>query len=70
MRGFLRVHLVNGTNVDGTVNPFTQEESDDLKNYLGGVMGNENWQVNAVIPTGWAVFPARSVLYVELVEVK
>lgn len=72
MSGYVRVHLVDGTHIDGTVDhDITDEQFGMFKEVMANtVMGSGGWQVNLEMPNGdWAVFPKQSVLYVQFVKV-
>lgn len=69
MRGFVRVHLVDGTSLDGNVNDVTEEEFINFKQAIGKIMeGSGGWQINIEMDKSWAIFPKQSVLFVEMVE--
>lgn len=67
---FMRVHLVNGTSMDGVPEEVTQEDLDKGKPILADtIMGSGGWQVNIELPNGgWACFPKQGVLFIEMIK--
>lgn len=73
MRCLVRIHLVNGSIVDGDpTDDVTQEDVNVLQEELATIMtATGGWQINTVLPNnGWACFPRDSILYVEIETVQ
>lgn len=68
MRAFVKIHLVDGSAVDGDWAEMTPEEETQAKDAIADICGSsEGWQLNIISDGDWACFPGKSVLYVELV---